>query len=213
MVKTRSMIHNELMINSDIVTNNTMPKDPSKVVRPSERTYKSIIRTRSQKLREHEAILKQLFSDCDMFYSKYKREPVSTSKDVAELRLSHFLQSLRFAISEQRLTEQSVQTQLSWFKYEQKVTKTWSFGDVMLATLLFGLFPATLLCAQYYTVKCLTNSYCMERVIDYSQMALTTVGGTFVAIDRQLIWVSYELYSYFSQLMTWMLEFSHLEFS
>lgn len=216
MVKTRSMIHNELMINSDIVTNTGMESGTSRSLtthtpmaqRPSVRTYKSIIRTRSQKLREREAMVKQLFSDCNMFYSMYKREPSSSSKDLAEQRLGEFLQGLRYAILDENLTEKAVQKQLSWFKYEQKVVNTWSFGDVMLNTFLFGLLPVALISAQYYAFLCLTDSYCKSQVFDFSQFALTTVGGTFIAIDRYLFWATYELCSYFSQFMTWALKLS-----
>jgi len=196
MVKTRSMMNN-----------NSAPVE----LRRSERlraravpTYKSIIRTRSQKAKERAVALELMFKSARDFYSKHQREPYEHSEDMNEKHMAFFLKSLRATIADGKLTERAVKNQLPWFTLEIKHWDNRSFRlqDILLMTVLFAVLPATLLGAQYYSMHCMHDSSCNDAVVAFGQRTTANIVGVYMMIDYQLYMAGRQIYTYGRQFLT-----------
>lgn len=98
---------------------------PSEAEGPAEpkTPFKSIIRTRSQKLAESRAFMVKMFADINEFYGAHMREPLVSSSSEDERNMASFLRSLRDANAQDNLGGQSaidkVHEHLPWFKFEE----------------------------------------------------------------------------------------------
>jgi hypothetical protein len=152
------------------------------------KTVKSIIRTRSQKLKEKQDAVNEMFSNINSFYSKYKKEPSSLSSDIRELQMGIFLKSIRENISTGQITEKAVQNQLSWFVHEPLHWKNRTFNneDVKLMVLVFGLFPILMLGTQFYFNYCLAHKHCYETAHTLTNRMERLFLDSYASINQQI---------------------------
>ena len=107
--------------------------------------YKSIIRTRSQKIKEA-----LLYHDVKLlavgtFYKLNKREPRMESSNLAEVELATYIHNLRAAPLNTDFVIR-VSEALPWFKWSQEVDTSWSVSDIIIS-----LFTVTLTIGAIYT--------------------------------------------------------------
>jgi len=102
-------------------------KKPKAKKMKKELPYKSIVQTRSQKLREaYEALLNK----ANMFHMKHLREPNMSASDSDEVALATFLHNLRTQPISSELVQKATQL-MPWFKWEH-VKSTWDFKTIAL---------------------------------------------------------------------------------
>ena len=133
-------------------------------------SYKSIIRTRAQKLKDHQAYLDSMFTNIDTFYNTRGYEPSAFSDRAEEAYMGAFVRSLRSAHSCDNLGGQAgvdlVKSRLPWFKFEEanSVTqwskRTFSASDVALMGFLVAVLPALLFTVHYLVNSCYLNDQC-----------------------------------------------------
>ena len=102
-------------------------KKPKAKKMKKELPYKSIVQTRSQKLREaYDALLNK----ANMFHMKHLREPKMSASDSDEVALATFLHNLRTQPISSELVQKATQL-MPWFKWEH-VKSTWDFKTIAL---------------------------------------------------------------------------------
>lgn len=120
--------------------------DKKKRVR-KELPYKSIVRTRSQKLREEMERHEMLLSKVADFYSKKRFEPRMQSNDNTEIALATYIHNLRTAAVDPNVAVK-VSTTLPWFQWTKKSSR---LTDVL--NLLGGFLLISSLTALYVGVQ------------------------------------------------------------
>lgn len=134
-------------------------------------TYKSIIQTRSQKLKEHQLYLDTMFSNINNFYTVNGFEPRQFSEtDDDEVAMGQFIKALRNSYAYDRLGGQNgvdlVMSRLPWFKFDEaKAVTQWSkrsfkAGDVAFVAFLAVGLPALFLATKYLVDACFVNDQC-----------------------------------------------------
>ena len=134
-------------------------------------SYKSIIRTRAQKLKEHQLYLDTMFANINKFYTVNGYEPRQFSEtDDDEVAMGHFIKSLRDSYAYDRLGGQEgvdlVMSHLPWFKFDEaKAVTQWSKRSFKAADVAFVAFlalglPALFLTSQYLLNVCYMNDQC-----------------------------------------------------
>ncbi len=137
---------------------------------PVAQSYKSIIRTRAQKLKDHQAYLDSMFTNIDTFYNARGYEPSAFSDRAEEAYMGAFVRSLRSAHSCDNLGGQAgvelVKSRLPWFKFEEANAVTqWSKRSFKAADIAFIAFltvglPLLFLTTQYLVTACYMNDQC-----------------------------------------------------
>jgi len=135
MVSTRSM-NKETWIkpNTDILRNAPPLSDDEPKRKRVRKTneYKSIIRTRSQKLKEALAYHDAMLVEVGSFYKLHKREPRMESPITKEVELATYIHNLRVAPLNTDFVIR-VSDALPWFKWSPDVQQKWSLGYVLMA--------------------------------------------------------------------------------
>ena len=147
-----------------------MATTPRRVRRELE--YKSIVRTRSQKLKEAENYhLKQL-AQLQEFWDKWGKEPDVDSTDTEEVALASYIQNLRTVTPGNLKPEfvARVTEILPWFKWRVQEVRKSSFIDKFLAFSLLFLLIATATQMQVL----MNNKDAMNRIL----VALSQLGAT-----------------------------------
>lgn len=133
--------------------------------------FKSIIRTRSQKLAENRAFMVKMFADINEFYWANNREPLASSSSEDERNMASFLTSLRDANAQGTLGGQSsidkVHEHLPWFNFEvqsqRQATCCRSRGRSMVVRLHVNIIDIFFLCM--YLSLMVTAVNLMERCV------------------------------------------------
>jgi len=134
--------------------------------------YKSIIRTRSQKMAEHAVYLQAMFQDIAAFYELHKREPLMTDTKEREVEMANFIKALRDAHAADCLGGQSgvdtVLKALPWFKFEtRKQMKSQSTCFSTLATAFtICAYLSAFVSAVSLAELCLARNACPSWVGD-----------------------------------------------
>jgi hypothetical protein len=134
--------------------------------------YKSIIRTRSQKMAEHAVYLQAMFQDIAAFYELHKREPLMTDTKEREVEMANFIKALRDAHAADCLGGQSgvdtVLKALPWFKFEtRKQMKSQSTCFSTLATAFtICAYLSAFVSAVSLAELCLSRNACPSWVGD-----------------------------------------------
>ena len=142
----------------------------AKTGQPSQ-TYKSIIQTRSQKLKEHQLYLDAMFANINKFYTVNGFEPRQFSEtDDDEVAMGQFIKALRDSYAYDRLGGQNgvdlVMSRLPWFKFDEaKAVTQWSKRSFKAADVAFVAFlavglPALFLTTQYLVNACFVQNDC-----------------------------------------------------
>jgi len=122
------------------------PESPRR--RAAAASYKSIIRTRSQKLAESRDFMTKMFADINAFYELNQREPSATQAQ--EQAMASFLKSLRDANAAGKLGGQSaidmVHAHMPWFNFEEPEAVT-CWNRTMVVRLRINLAAIFVLCA------------------------------------------------------------------
>jgi hypothetical protein len=103
--------------------------------------YKSIVQTRSQKLREAMEAYDSMLNKVGTFYMKHLREPEMTATDPDELAMATFLHNLRTQPLNAEVVQKAL-TRMPWFQWD-KSKYSWKPPSLTL-TLLSGLFVLTM---------------------------------------------------------------------
>jgi hypothetical protein len=107
-----------------------------------ELAYKSIVQTRSQKLREAMLAYDSMLDKINMFHMKHLREPDMTAKDHDEQAMATFLHNLRTQPLNTELVQKAL-TRMPWFHWDKsKMAASWPFGSMAFSA-LGGLFLLT----------------------------------------------------------------------
>jgi len=174
----------------DVLTPN-VPK--SNVIKPklgvARSNFKSIIRTRSQKLKEEtQDSVNRLFINLNTFYVTHNKEPSIMSTDADERFMATFLMSVRHQISSGEINEKTVQNHLKWFVQVPVHWKDRSFKyeDIMLMSLIFGLLPALMLGAQLYFNYCVGRGNCYATAYNFTNYVGHQLTTGYVLIGQQM---------------------------
>lgn len=134
-------------------------------------SYKSIIQTRAQKMKEHQLYLDAMFANINNFYTVNGYEPRQFSEtDDDEVAMGQFIKALRDSYAHERLGGQNgidlVMSRLPWFKFEEAAAVTqWSKRSfkkedvAFVAFLALGL-PVLFLATKYLVDACFVQSEC-----------------------------------------------------
>ncbi len=95
-----------------------------------ELAYKSIVQTRSQKLREAMEAYDSMLNKTGNFYLKHLREPQMTALDADEQAMGTFLHNLRTQPLNTELVQKAIKL-MPWFQWDNSKS-TWSFGSVAI---------------------------------------------------------------------------------
>ena len=139
--------------------------------KPAAESYKAIIRTRAQKLKEHQLYLDAMFMNINKFSTVNGFEPRQFSEtDDDEVAMGQFIKALRDSYAYDRLGGQNnidlVMRHLPWFKFDEaKAVTQWSKRAFKAADVAFVAFlalglPAVFLAAQYLVNACFVNDQC-----------------------------------------------------
>jgi hypothetical protein len=134
-------------------------------------SYKSIIQTRAQKMKEHQLYLDAMFTNINKFYTTYGYEPRQFSEtDDDEVAMGQFIKALRDSYACDNLGGQSgvdlVMSRLPWFKFDEaKAVTQWSkrsfkASDVAFVAFLALGLPVLFLASQYLVNACFVNDQC-----------------------------------------------------
>jgi len=110
--------------------------------------YKSIIRTRAQKVREALAYHDAMLNDVATFYNLTKKEPQMESSDSKEVELATYIHNLRVAPLNAEFVLR-VSEAIPWFKWgspAQKPVRRWTTCEnigMLLLTVSTGIAAAT----------------------------------------------------------------------
>jgi len=138
-----------------------MATTPRRVRRELE--YKSIVRTRSQKLKEAEAYHISQLTKLQDFWNKWRKEPNEDSADTEEVALASYIQNLR-TVTPGNLKQEfvaRVTEMLPWFKWRVQEKQKSSFIDKFLTFSLLCMLVAT--AAQMQIL--LNNKDAMNRIL------------------------------------------------
>lgn len=142
MVSTRSMNKETWVKPSTDILRNAPPLSDTEPVVKRKRVrknndYKSIIRTRSQKLKEallyHDAKLLEVA----VFYKAYKREPRMESSNASEVELATYIHNLRVAPLNSDFVIR-VSEALPWFKWSLETKTESSFVYILMVLFMMG---------------------------------------------------------------------------
>ena len=138
------------------------------------------------------------------FYSKNKYEPGSKNKklDDYELYLTNYLVTLRSAVNSGQISEQEIKNHLTWFELNPTIKKrSFHIKDAVIIAVLFGLIPSILLTIQFYANQCISDTYCMSRVITIRNDIghdITLIGSI---VEKQMQLAMHTIYNYANTLM------------
>lgn len=128
-------------LNTTDLTNTGPVKTKSKNKKQKkELAYKSIVQTRSQKLREAMEAYDSMLNKINMFHMKHLREPDMTAKDLDEQAMATFLHNLRTQPLNTELVQKAL-THMPWFHWDKSkaAASNWS----LVFSVLGGLFLLT----------------------------------------------------------------------
>lgn len=159
-------------------------------------SYKSIIRTRAQKQKEHQAYLDSMFTNIDTFYNARGYEPSAFSDRAEEAYMGAFVRSLRTAYSCDNLGGQAgvdlVKSRLPWFKFEEANAVTqWSKRSFKAADVAFIAFltvglPLLFLSAQYLVTACYMKDQCPSWAYESVRNFASVTGSQLYSAGSQL---------------------------
>jgi hypothetical protein len=193
MVKTRNMLRNNAAVENVYSQNNSVNvevvpyvykaggeelqrrRSPrlaalNKKTEKPVQSYKSIIKTRAQKAKEHQKYLDTMFSDINSFYKSHGYEPSPFATSTQEAVMGKFVMALRNSYNYDGLGGKDnvdlVMRHLPWFKFDVKDAVTqwskraFSTSDIVFMGFLSLVFPVVMLTTQYLLDKCYFSNQC-----------------------------------------------------
>jgi len=179
MVTTRNM-----MKNMNVTA--TVPRRSARLAGKVAPSYKSIIRTRAQKMKEHQMYLDTMFTNIHTFYVVHGREPTGVEDRV----MIDFIASLRAAYEANNLGGQKgvdiVMQRLPWFKFVEPAP---AYDYVQIAVFVGIAVPAAILAANTLAHACMVGECPKWAVQAYTTTATATqtVSGWFANVVDMLI--------------------------
>ena len=178
----------------------------------SVQSYKSIIRTRAQKIKEHQAYLDTMFTNIDSFYKTNGYEPSPFAGTVEVVEMGKFIMALRNSYTHERLGGQNnvdlVMMYLPWFKFEQHQAVTqWSkrsfhVRDIIFMALVVVAFPAVMLLGQYILDKCYLSDQCPVWATDVYMSANNFASVTASQLSTAMTQLSTTIQSFENPFLT-----------